>query len=532
MNEQVEAGASKPLPDGVWHFADAQFHEIDGSLLVDGESRQLERSSHAVLLYLLEHAGEVVSKEELLAAGWPGRVVAENSLAKAISRLRAALGSSRGALRAIHGYGYRLNGPAQVIRAAFMEPVAPADALAAPELEERERTRLRADAVERQGRLLGELQHRRRWMLAGTAAMAALLLLSLWQQWRVQRTSAALEIANRTALENAAVAEAVNHFFNQDVLGMASPYALNGRSEPTIREAIEHAAAHVGARLREQPVVEASVRMTIGRVYGETMHIAQAIEQERIALDLFEKHLGGDDIRTQQARYRLATDLVDDSRFDESRRLIEQTDALRRRLGLTDPETTLLSHRASCYWHIWNQQYDAGLPACEGAVASQLRVDAGDRNELIKTRTNLAVLHSRAGRFDQAETQFQRVAADFALLGDESSPTWFRGAYLHGMNLLALARHEQAAALLAAAYRGSVAAMGSDNPHTLEVEMGMAELLVRTGRHAEAVPLLQHAKAAYASQLGENSHYTVAAGKALDAARCVAEGEAVGLTCT
>src|SRR5690606_11345439 len=60
----------------------------------------------------LDHAGEVVTKDELLEAGWPGRVVAENSLAKAVSRLRAALGEAAG-IRAVHGYGYRLACPAR-----------------------------------------------------------------------------------------------------------------------------------------------------------------------------------------------------------------------------------------------------------------------------------------------------------------------------------------------------------------------------------------------------------------------------------
>ena len=61
-----------------------------------------------MLLALLRHAGEIVTKDELLEAGWPGRVVSENSLAKAISRLRQALGEDGDAIRVVHGYGYRL----------------------------------------------------------------------------------------------------------------------------------------------------------------------------------------------------------------------------------------------------------------------------------------------------------------------------------------------------------------------------------------------------------------------------------------
>lgn len=785
----------RPVRTGVWRFGDAELHENEGRLQVAGETRVLDRSSLQVLRHLLEHAGEVVTKDELLEAGWPGRVVAENSLAKAVSRLRGALGEAA-EVRAVHGYGYRLACPARFepgaapgemppplpaageilpgpagwrllgqlgegsnsatflagsdrhgervikvardeaglrglkreialsryIHAATPEPrqvaqvlgwnleqppcylelphfadgnleawattrgglaalprdqrlalfgslcdavaglheigvihkdlkprnlypvpdgggswhvvlsglgacaTAPSPQLAglsltpdvaeaepgspqsdsllylAPELvageaatqrsdvfslgvllyqlavgdlrralapgweqdidddvllqedialaaaarperrlidartlAERVRTlparraadaeaRRRAEAARQQGLQLEKLQQRRRWLQAGIVVLGAVLLLSLWQQHRVQVARDAMEAATREARENAAIADAVNRFFNQDVLGAASPYAMNGAQEPTVREAIEHAAARIGQRLGDQPVVEASVRMAIGQVYGESMHIAEAIDQERHAVALFTQHLGLENPRTQRARYRLASDLTDDSRFHEARQLIDSTDALRLRLGQDDVETTLLSHRANCYWYIWRGQYDRGQPACEGAIASQLDLDAGDLNALVKARTNLAVLHSRAGRFEEAEQQFVRNAQAFNALGDHQSPTWLRATYLHGMNLLALSRKEEAAQLLDSVLGGSIAALGADNPHTLEVQMGLAQSHMLQARPADAVPLLEHAYASYRRQFGEDNHYTAAARKALQAARCATGG--------
>jgi DNA-binding winged helix-turn-helix (wHTH) protein len=38
---------------------------------------RLRRKSFAVLRYLVAHAGEVVSKDELLAAVWPGTAVSD-----------------------------------------------------------------------------------------------------------------------------------------------------------------------------------------------------------------------------------------------------------------------------------------------------------------------------------------------------------------------------------------------------------------------------------------------------------------------
>ena len=93
---------------GLWCFGAVELDERLAALRVAGALVDLDRSSYDILLALLRHAGEVVTKDELLEAGWPGRVVSENSLAKAVSRLRQALGEDAGSLRAVHGYGYRL----------------------------------------------------------------------------------------------------------------------------------------------------------------------------------------------------------------------------------------------------------------------------------------------------------------------------------------------------------------------------------------------------------------------------------------
>ena len=77
---------------GRWRFGTVEVDERAGEVAVGGQRVDLDRSGFDVLLALLRHAGEIVSKDELLDAGWPGRVVTENSLAKAVSRLRRALG--------------------------------------------------------------------------------------------------------------------------------------------------------------------------------------------------------------------------------------------------------------------------------------------------------------------------------------------------------------------------------------------------------------------------------------------------------
>jgi DNA-binding winged helix-turn-helix (wHTH) protein/TolB-like protein len=70
----------------------------------------LSSRAYDVLLYLIEHRFEVVPKDDLLRAAWPGLVVEENNLSQAISSLRRALADPRHEARVIAtipGRGYR-----------------------------------------------------------------------------------------------------------------------------------------------------------------------------------------------------------------------------------------------------------------------------------------------------------------------------------------------------------------------------------------------------------------------------------------
>src|SRR5215471_6511010 len=76
----------------VWTFAGCEYDELRRELRVKGEAVELESKPLEVLAQLLHHAGEVVTKEELLESVWPGVMVVDGSLATAISKLRKAMG--------------------------------------------------------------------------------------------------------------------------------------------------------------------------------------------------------------------------------------------------------------------------------------------------------------------------------------------------------------------------------------------------------------------------------------------------------
>ena len=96
----------------------------------DGEAIPLTPKAFDTLLYLVEHPGTVLDKDELMQAIWPHTVVEENNLNQSISALRRALGESRGENRyitTVPGRGYCF--VADVKKAAAVGLIADNDSL-------------------------------------------------------------------------------------------------------------------------------------------------------------------------------------------------------------------------------------------------------------------------------------------------------------------------------------------------------------------------------------------------------------------
>lgn len=77
-------------------------------LLVNGRREPIGKRALDILSVLAEARGEIVTKDELLDAVWPGVTVEENALQVHIVALRKALGPEADRLRTIRGVGYQL----------------------------------------------------------------------------------------------------------------------------------------------------------------------------------------------------------------------------------------------------------------------------------------------------------------------------------------------------------------------------------------------------------------------------------------
>ncbi len=88
-----------------------------GALFADGTERPLRPKSFALLRHLAGRAGQLVGRDEIMEAVWPGTYVTEDSITQCIRDIRRALGDDDAhILRTLPRRGYLL---------AAVEPAAP-----------------------------------------------------------------------------------------------------------------------------------------------------------------------------------------------------------------------------------------------------------------------------------------------------------------------------------------------------------------------------------------------------------------------
>jgi DNA-binding winged helix-turn-helix (wHTH) protein/TolB-like protein/Tfp pilus assembly protein PilF len=137
--------------------------------LLDAEGAAIELSPRHfdALAYFVEHPGELLDKDRLLGALWPGQVVEENSLNKLVSALRKALGDDgegKRFLLTVPRRGFRFVAEVRPVAAAETPPVPAVEATAPPS---------------------EPTWRRRNWLAGGAAAAAAAIGAGLWR-WRLR----------------------------------------------------------------------------------------------------------------------------------------------------------------------------------------------------------------------------------------------------------------------------------------------------------------------------------------------------------
>jgi len=266
-----------------------------GSYSLDAEERVLLRNGQPVtlppkdletLLVLVERAGHIVEKEELLDRVWPGVFIEEGNLSRRIFNLRQVLGDSadeRPYIETIPKRGYRFI-------AMLQED---ADDSAAPEVVDAQ-TSERAQTTAR----LSQKKHFWLWLLALSVALALTAVLLSRHFWPLHSASPQKMMLAVLPFENLS-GDAHEDYFADGLteemiaqLGQLQPAKLGVIARTSIMRyrGTKETVAQIGRELGVRYLLEGSVRRGGERV-RVTAQLIQVGEQTHLWAETYERPL-------------------------------------------------------------------------------------------------------------------------------------------------------------------------------------------------------------------------------------------------
>jgi tetratricopeptide (TPR) repeat protein len=194
---------------------------------------------------------------------------------------------------------------------------------------------------------------RHRVLVQSTAAILVVSVIGLgvgaWIIWREQQATwqakKNADFAGQNALQQAAIARAINDFLQQDLLRQADISVqvgggFVGDANLTVKEALNRAARSIESRFQNQPLVEAGIRHAIGSAYVGVGDAQTGVVHLERAVELRKQELGIDDEITLISMHDLAWGYRHAGRTQDAIRLNEYVrDRLTVVFGAEHPHT-------------------------------------------------------------------------------------------------------------------------------------------------------------------------------------------------
>ncbi len=316
----------------------------------------------------------------------------------------------------------------------------------------------------------------------------------------VSAEATALQARNRALTEKrraddeSASAKAVSDFLQNDLLAQASASAQarpDTKPDPDlkVRTALDRAAAGIARKFDKQPLVEASIRQTIGNAYLDLGIYPEAQKQIERALDLRRRLLGEDHPDTLVSMRNLAVLYRHEGKSAQAESLLTKVLGVQRSLLGEDHPDTLESAYDLALLYDDQEKFAQAEPLLTKALNGQRRMLGEKHPGTALTMNKLAELYKEEGKYAQAESLhtlalgIQRTA-----LGEEHPDTLFTTNSLASL-YQDEGKSAQAESLYTHALEVQRRVLGEEHIDTLETMHNLANLYRVEGRYADAESL-------------------------------------------
>jgi serine/threonine protein kinase len=300
------------------------------------------------------------------------------------------------------------------------------------------------------------------------------------------------DAARVEAQAKAAEANAVVKFVEDQVFAAARPKGQDGGlgAGVTLREAIAACLPALKNGFAEQPLVEARLRMSLGRTFQTLGDPKSAAEQQEQARAIYAERLGPDHLMTLTSMNNLAVSYRRLGRNANALKQREETLAAQKRvLGPDHPETLTSMNNLAVIYANQGRPSDA-LKLHEETLAIEKRVLPKDDPNTLKSMNNVANGYAALNRHaDALKLHEETLAIRKRVLPPDHPDT------LLSMNNLAnsyadLNRPVDALKLREETLAARKRVLPPDHPDTLTSMVNLADSLIRLDRGDEAISLL------------------------------------------
>jgi len=322
---------------------------------------------------------------------------------------------------------------------------------------------------------------RNRVLVTGVAAVLAVLITGV-----VVSTLFAVGQARARA-----EAEAVSDFLRKDLLASmdpsktVSPFLTTGR-EVTIRSFLDLASEKLEGKFPDKPLVEASIRQTLGQVYVSFGLYLEADSHLNRALKIHQAQLGADDPATLVCTRDLGWLHFMQGRYNDAEPLLaDATQGLERMLGEEHSETLLSVVTLGWVYNMLGRLDDAERLFAGGLETSRRMFGPEDPNTQ-RFREGLAYTYHRQGRYHKAQMLFEKALTVIRVVPDEESlytlrvMSWLADLYQD------LSRYNEAEQLMDEVLARRDHVLGSEHLETLAAMGSLGGLYVLQGRYEQA----------------------------------------------
>jgi len=347
---------------------------------------------------------------------------------------------------------------------------------------------------------------RNRVLVTGIAAVLVVLLAGIIVSTvfavRAARAHAEAVTARDEAERQAKTSQAVSDFLRNDLLAMVDPYVAQGR-EVTVRSFIDAASEKLEGKFRREPLVEASIRHTLGTTYRNIGDFSPAEKHLERAYEIRHRQLGPKHVETLNTMDALARVYWRQGRYDRALSLFNETVEGRQNvLGINNPDT-LFSMNGLAVLYFSQGRYRDAETLYEKMLEISRDVLGEEDISTLLFMGNLATVYRFQGRYNEAEPLFVKATEKSrSLLGDEHPDTLYS---MNGLGMLYVAegRYEKAEPILLNALEIECLVLGAEHPDTLSSMNSLAVLYTARSDYDQAEKFLTDALDVGRLTLGE-----------------------------